>query len=271
MVALAPPLTISWELLPDDYILPDDPVDNIAQPLLAAALQESLELAGLLSPEQIIATNFGICTKVNGNFVIKAPDWVYVPQVKPFPPYRTRRSYTPHKEGVIPLIVMEFLSDTDGGEYSLNPRPPYGKMWFYERILHVPIYAIFEPEIGQLEVYRLIEDRYQLLTADAQNRYWFDEMNLYFGVWDGCKVERQGYWLRWWDAQGNILPWGIEKVEQQRQLTEQQRQLTEQQCQLTEQQHQLMQLERLRADQEHERAERLAAKLKELGITLDEL
>lgn len=40
---------ITWEKLPDDFVLPDDPVDNNLQPLLAEALRESLELAGLFS------------------------------------------------------------------------------------------------------------------------------------------------------------------------------------------------------------------------------
>jgi len=31
-------LKITWEKLPDDFILPDDPVDNNLQPLLAEAL-----------------------------------------------------------------------------------------------------------------------------------------------------------------------------------------------------------------------------------------
>jgi hypothetical protein len=39
---------ITWEKLPEDFILPDDPVESNLQPLLAAALRESLELAGLI-------------------------------------------------------------------------------------------------------------------------------------------------------------------------------------------------------------------------------
>ena len=45
IASIRSPLQISWELLPDDYPLPDDPVDNIDQPLLAEALRESLDLA----------------------------------------------------------------------------------------------------------------------------------------------------------------------------------------------------------------------------------
>lgn len=37
MLATSPTYTITWEKLPDDFLLPDDPVDNINQPALAAA------------------------------------------------------------------------------------------------------------------------------------------------------------------------------------------------------------------------------------------
>ena len=50
-----PPLKVRWEKLPDDFVLPDDPVDNNLQPLLAAALRESLELAGLILEASLIA------------------------------------------------------------------------------------------------------------------------------------------------------------------------------------------------------------------------
>ncbi|MGV0105816.1 hypothetical protein NSTCB13_04577 [Nostoc sp. DSM 114160] len=38
MATLTQDYKITWEKLPDDYKLPDDPVDNINQPALAAAL-----------------------------------------------------------------------------------------------------------------------------------------------------------------------------------------------------------------------------------------
>jgi DNA-binding protein H-NS len=28
------------------------------------------------------------------------------------------------------------------------------------------------------------------------------------------KQDRHGYWLRWWDAQENLLPWFAERLEQ---------------------------------------------------------
>ncbi len=226
---------ITWEKLPEDFQLPDEPVDNQTQPLLAAALREMLELAGLITSSMLIATNFGICATVNHKSVVKAPDWVYIPNVLPIPEHQTRRSFTPHAEGDVPILVMEFLSDHDGSEYSMNPNYPYGKWWFYERILQVPIYVIFQPETGTLEFYQLTSGQYIQQSSDVNNRYWIEAMGLFLGVWQGTKTERTGFWLRWWDNAGNLLPWGIELVEQERQ-----------------------------------RANRLAAKLQALGINLED-
>jgi hypothetical protein len=38
--------TVTWEALPPDFILPDDPAENIQQPALAAALTDALGAAG---------------------------------------------------------------------------------------------------------------------------------------------------------------------------------------------------------------------------------
>ena len=37
-IAQSTAYVVTWEKLPDDYLLPDDPVDNLTQPALAAAL-----------------------------------------------------------------------------------------------------------------------------------------------------------------------------------------------------------------------------------------
>jgi hypothetical protein len=36
--------TVTWEALPADFVLPDDPVENIQQPTLAAALTDAHRL-----------------------------------------------------------------------------------------------------------------------------------------------------------------------------------------------------------------------------------
>ncbi len=255
-------LEIVWETLPPDFVLPDDPVDNIAQPLLALALREALEIAGLIVSTMLIGTDFGICTKVNGQTVVKAPDWVYVPRV--ITVMDDRRSYTPYTEGDLPALVMEFLSDTDGTEYSTRPIYPYGKWYFYEQILQVPNYVIFDPYQGSLEFYELVDGQYEaaqpttdLLPESYHQSYWVESLQLFLGVWQGTKAERTGYWLRWWDGSGNLLGWGKEKLDQE--------QISKAQLQ---QQVFAAQQQTLAAEQ---RANQLAERLRALGIDPEDI
>jgi hypothetical protein len=254
-------VAITWEALPENFVLEEESVESTAQPLIAGALRESLELTGYIQPTMLIASNLGLCATIDDKLAIKAPDWLYVRTVLPLTGNDTdRRSYTPNLEGEVPQVVMEFLSDTDGNEYSAKPTFPPGKWYFYEQILHVPIYITFEPVDGYLEVYSLGETHYQLQPKDPNNRYWIAVMGLFLGVWQGEKEGRRGYWLRWWDRDGNLLPWSVELLEQERQSVEQERQRADQEQQRADQ-------ERQRADQEQQRAERLVEQLRLLGIT----
>lgn len=216
MIATVHPYNITWELLPEDFILDDEPVDNVNQPPLAAALSESLDRIGKLSSNALVTTNYGICATLNGKIVVKAPDWAYVPQIT-VSREELKRSYTPNLQGDMPVVVMEFLSDTEGIEYSSKRTYPPGKWFFYEQILQVPNYIIFQPESGDLEVHRLDKSgKYDLRSVSDNNRYWLDEMQLFIGVWQGRRENRDGYWLRWWDEAGNLLLWGTELVQQER-------------------------------------------------------
>ncbi|MEH1960041.1 MAG: Uma2 family endonuclease [Nostoc sp.] len=243
-----PPIT--WQKLPADFPLPDEPVESNLQPLLAAALRESLELAGLILESMLIASNFGLCATVGDKTIVKAPDWVYVSSVHPLPSGEIRRSYTPHAEGEKPALVMEFISATEGGEYSINPHYPYGKWYFYEQILRIPIYVIFHPQIAVLEAYFLVEGKYKQQSPDENGRFWIEALGLFLGVWMGRKAELESYWLRWWDKSGNLLFWGSELLEQERQRAKQERQ---------------------GAEQAEQKAARLAQRLREMGINPEEL
>jgi Uma2 family endonuclease len=232
---------VTWEPLPKDFQLEDDPVENDGQPLLAGALRESLELSGFIGSQMLIVSKFGLCATIDERIVVKAPDWLYVAAANPLE--STRRSYTPHAEGDVPAIVMEFLSDIDGSEYSVKRSFPPGKWFFYERILQIPIYVIFEPEGGLIEFYQLQNGRYELVMPDPDGRHWIAAMNLFLGTWRGTKEGRSGYWLRWWDKSGTMLPWAVEQIDRERQ----------------------------RAEQERQRAERLTAYLRSQGIDPDNL
>jgi Uma2 family endonuclease len=251
--------TVTWEHLPADFALPDDPVENIQQPTLAVALTDALGAAGRIQPAMLIGSNFGLVATVNKKIVVKAPDWFYVPQVHPIAEGTIRRSYTPNLEGAPVAVVMEFLSEEDNGELSLRATPPYGKLHFYEQILQVPTYVIYDPYEPSLEVRCLQNGRYTPQTPDSEGRIHIPELDLWLGIWFGGRLGQNTHWLRWWDNTGNLLLWSAEQAEQERQRTEQERQRAEQESQRAEQESQ-------RAEQQYQRAEALAAKLRELGI-----
>jgi pyruvate/2-oxoglutarate dehydrogenase complex dihydrolipoamide acyltransferase (E2) component len=111
-------------------------------------------------------------------------------------------------------IVMEFLSETEAGEYSAKSTPPYGKFYFYEQILKVPTYVIFDPATALLEVYELQGGHYKLQSTTS-GRHRIEPLNLWLGTWQGDRLGINTYWLRWWDDAGQLLPWGFEKAQEE--------------------------------------------------------
>jgi hypothetical protein len=108
---------------------------------------------------------------------------------------------------------MEFLSETEAGEYSAKSTHPYGKFYFYEQILKVPTYVIFDPATALLEVYELQGGHYKLQSATG--RHWIEPLKLWLGTWQGDRLGINTYWLRWWDDSGQLLPWGFEKAKEE--------------------------------------------------------
>lgn len=183
----------------------------------------------------------------------KAPDWFYVPNVAPTPPGEYRRSYVLWEEGVAPLIVVEFVSGDGSDERDRTFGT--GKFWVYEQGIRVPYYAIYEPTPGRVELYRLLGGRYELMEANERGHYPIVPLGLELGIWVGRFLSYDGPWLRWWDAQGQVLPTADERAEQERQRAEQERQRAEEAAQ--------------RADEAEQRAQRLAERLRAAGIDPD--
>jgi Uma2 family endonuclease len=147
-----------------------------------------------------------------------SPDWFYVPDVPPTLNGEYRRSYVLWKEFVAPLIVLEFVSG-DGTEERDKTRYK-GKFWVYEQAIRVPFYGIYEVKRSQVEVYQLVNGRYQLMSANERNHYPIEPLGVELGIWQGQYQNMEFPWLRWWDAQGNLLLTAEERLEQERQRTD---------------------------------------------------
>jgi Uma2 family endonuclease len=193
----------------------------------------------------------------------KAPDWFYVPGVPPMLGGEIRRSYVLWKECVRPLVVIEYVSDDGREEHDTTPNT--GKFWVYEQAIGASFYVIFDPQRSALEVWQLVNGRYQALKPSAEGRYLIAPLRVEVGVWEGTFRNLAGAWLRAWEpATGRMLPLLREQADAAEAGLEETRLLLTEQVNKTDS-------ERKRADEQSRRAELLAARLRELGINPDEV
>jgi len=141
----------------------------------------------------------------------EAPDWFYVPNVESLLDGEYRRSYVLWKEFVAPFIAIEFVSGS--GKEERDTTPPNegekaGKFWVYEQAIRIPFYAIFESRKALVEVYHLVDGRYEELQPNERGHYSIAVMGVELGA-----IEDNGIcWLRWWDESGNLLLTGDERA-----------------------------------------------------------
>ena len=164
----------------------------------------------------------------------EAPDWFYVPNVPPTLDGQIRRSYVMWQELIPPLIVLEFVSGDGTEERDRTPllrssqqETKPGKFWIYENVIRPAFYGIYEVSRSRVEVYHLIENRYQLLPENERGHYPIPSLEVELGIWQGRYQNLELPWLRWWDSEGNLLLAGEERAEQERQRAEQERQRAE--------------------------------------------
>lgn len=248
-----------WPPLPDHTTLPDhdDAVENFLEHPRSMLLTETIQpvlRARHPDGQYAIGSNSGIYWKITNQPLegCKAPDWYCIPDVHSSEVDGVpRRSYVMWREGIPPLVIIEFASG-DGSE-ERDRTPKHGKFWVYEKGIRTSFYVIQDRD-DTLSVFVLdpVTRTFQRLEPNAHGRYPIKTLGVELGMWHGTYMNITQNWLRWWDEQGNLLPTSEERAEQERQRAEQESQRAEQ--------------ERQRAERERQRAERLAEQLRKLGI-----
>jgi Uma2 family endonuclease len=109
-----------------------------------------------------------------------------------------RSSYILSQEKVVPVLVLEVVSKTYGGEYD-EKKVTYQKIG----ILYYVIYSPLLDDAERLEVYKLIGGEYVLQVGlGDERRVWMPEVGLAIGrekrVYD--RADRE--WLYWYDEAG---------------------------------------------------------------------
>jgi hypothetical protein len=138
-------------------------------------------------------------------------------------------SYVVWQEGKIPILALEYVSKTYGGEYDTK-KDDYAN-------IGVTYYAVYNPEYSTrhnrspFEVYRLVQGTYVQQSGEP---FFLPEIGLGIGRGQGTYRGWSREWLYWYDSDGNRLPSPDERAEQAQQQLEQERQRVEQEIRTRE-------------------------------------
>jgi hypothetical protein len=236
------------DLVPDiqGLVTEDDtPVDNLAsekhQRLLTETLYSSWDGPGA-GRSFLAAANVGVFALARNPAIV--PDVFLSLDVEVAQDWwqKEHRSYLLWEFGKPPDVVIEIVSNTVGGEAD-EKHQKYARMRVIYYVIYDPLRQVM-PDV--LTIYRLSGTDYE-----RHNSLRFPDIGLGVMLWDGTYEGKADTWLRWTDADGNLILTGKERAEQERQRAEQERLDKEQTLQ--------------QLAQERQRADRLEALLRQMG------
>jgi Uma2 family endonuclease len=257
--------------LPSAEELPDSdemPVDNELQELIPGLLKAILLILWSERMDWLFGIDMGIYYHPDKPPIV--PDGFLSLGVERFYDEELRPSYVLWDENVVPIFVLEVVSQNYRKEYTT-------KLDEYEAlgVLYYVIYSSRRRRKPHLEVHKLVNGKYELQEG---NPVWLPEIGLGIGCERGnyCGVTRE--WMYWYDEQGQRYLTPAEQVKQETQRAQQEAQRAQQEAQRAQQEAQRAQQEAQRAQQEAQRAEvaekrvqQLAEQLRALGIDPDNL
>ncbi|MEH2195257.1 MAG: Uma2 family endonuclease [Nostoc sp.] len=213
--------SIPLPLLPTSAELPDSddtPVDNELQNLIPNLLLSILSAIWSDRTDWFFGVDMGIYYLPTAPRKSIVPDgFLSLGVERRRRPPNGRLSYVLWEENwTPPILVVEIVSQTYGGEYDI-------KMGKYLD-LGVLYYVIYNPEYSQrdnhapFEVYQRVDDEFVL---QSQDQFWIPELQLGIGVAAGIHKGWERDWLFWFDRDGDRFLTPDERIEQAGQQTQQ--------------------------------------------------
>lgn len=123
-----------------------------------------------------------------------------------------RQSWVVWEEGGrYPDVIVEFLSPKTAKE-DLGTKKDV-----YERVFRTRDYFVFDPfDPNSLRGWHLdSNDRYQELVPNERGWLWCQKLEFWLGSWEGTIDREAAVWLRFYDAEGNLVPLPEEAAQQQ--------------------------------------------------------
>jgi Uma2 family endonuclease len=186
----------------------DTPVDNIFSGIQQRLLVESLYSSWKPARPFMAASNVGLFSTLHEPPIV--PDMFLSLDVQPAEDLwaKEHRSYFIWEFGKSPEVVVEIVSNTEGGETDKKFRK-YARLGIWYYVIYDPQRLVQEDE---LRVYESSIGRYVL---NHERR--LTQVGLLATVWEGIFEGQNARWLRWCDEQGRMLLTGDERAEQERQ------------------------------------------------------
>jgi Uma2 family endonuclease len=208
--------------LPSSEELPysdDTPVDSELQELIPGLLKAILLMLWAERMDWFFGINMGIYYDPDQPAI--APDGFLSIGVERFFDEELRLSYPIWEENVVPILVLEIVSQNYRGEYSTKQ-----DLYASFGVLYYVIYSSRRRRKPRLEVHRLVDGVYVL---QPENPVWLPEIGLGIGAQRGTYGGLTREWLYWYDELGQRFPTPEERLQQAEQhiqrLTEQLRSL----------------------------------------------
>jgi Uma2 family endonuclease len=204
----------SSEELPDSD---DTPVDNELQDLIPGLLKAILGYLWADRWDWFFGVDMGIYYDPDEPAIV--PDGFLSLGVDRLIDEDLRLSYPLWEEGVVPIFVLEIVSQKYRGEYSKK------KLLYQEMgVLYYTVYSYRRRRKPPLEVYKLVNGEYVLLST--QSPCWMPEIGLGIGRERATYLGIERDWLFWYNEQGDRCLTPDERTEEaQRQAAEAQQQL----------------------------------------------
>ncbi|MDF5712177.1 MAG: Uma2 family endonuclease [Nostoc sp. S4] len=227
--------------LPSAEELPDSdetPVDNELQELIPGLLKAILLILWAERMDWFFGIDMAIYYHPDLPAIV--PDGFLSLGVERFYDEQLRPSYVLWDENIVPILVLEVVSQNYRKEYS-------AKLDEYAA-LGVLYYVIYSPRRRRklrLEVHKLVNSNYELQNG---NPVWLPEIGLGIGCERGNYSGVTREWMYWYDEAGKRYLTPAEQIKQEAQRAEQQAQ---------------------RAQVAEQRVQQLAEQLRALGIDPD--
>src|SRR5438445_5365581 len=145
----------------------------------------------------------------------RGPDFFFVDEVQRYD--QLRPYWVVWEEGgKYPNVIIELVSASTADEDRTT------KKRIYERTFRTPEYFLYDPDTRRLDGWRLSCERYKPIEPNEHGWLWSEQLELWLGIWEGQYQGAQGAWLRFYDAEGQLVPLFAE-AERQRAEAERQR------------------------------------------------